>query len=328
MKTLAWIFAVVFGLVFLCATLLNADLIGRSRAALSRNVLRNPTRSAGARYHLVVILPDSNDSFFRGLLNGIGESAPKAGAAVQVFRYPAASPLEAEPYFEIALRAKVDGLIMFVPRNDRVAERAQIAARNGVVFIPVGTEAPPGSQPGFIGAGSLRQGIEGGRRICEELGSAARIGIILPTTGPGKVLDEPIYRGVAAAIKAYPPASIVAARRARPGVLSGEETASAMVRAHPSLNALFCSSSSDTVSAAQVVVDMNKVGSILIIGADESPEIHRYIQKGVVKASIVRDSEWIGREAVSAFSSSKENGSARPPVEAGYSVSSSSEGAR
>jgi len=101
-----------------------------------------------------------------------------------------------------------------------------------------------------------------------------------------------------------------------------------MVRSHPSLNALLCSSSSDTVSAAQVIVDMNKVGSILIIGADESPEIHRYIQKGVVKASIVRDSIWIGREAVSAFSRSKENGSALPPVEAGYSVSSSNEGGR
>ena len=328
MKTLAWVFAVVFGLVFLCATLLNADLIGRSRTALSRNVLRNPTRSTGARYHLVVILPDSNDSFFRGLLDGIGESAPMADAAVQVFRYPAASPLEAEPYFEIALKAKVDGLIMFIPSDDRVAERARIAARNGVAFIPVGTEAPPGSQPGFIGAGSLRQGIEGGKRICEVLGSAARIGVILPATGPRKLMDEPIYRGVAAAIKAYPPASIVAAERASPGVLSGEETASAMLRTHPSLNALFCSSSSDTVSAAQVVVDMNKVGKILIIGADESPEIHRYIQKGVITASIVRDSKWIGREAVSAFSRSKDNGSALPPVEAGYSVSSSSEGVR
>jgi len=217
MKKVAWIFAIVFGLVFLCATLMNADLIGRSRTALNRNVLRSPTRSTGARYHLVVILPDSNDSFFRGLVDGISESAPKADAAVQVFRYPGTSPLEAEPYFEIALKAKVDGLIMFIPSNDRVAERAQIAARNGVVFIPVGTEAPPGSQPGFIGSGSLRQGIEGGRRICEVLGSAARIGIILPATGPGKILDEPIYRGLAAAIKAFPPASIVAAERARPG---------------------------------------------------------------------------------------------------------------
>jgi len=327
MKRVVWIFAAVFGLVFLGATLMNADLIGRSRTALGRNVLRSQTLSTAARYHLIVILPDTNDSFFRGLLEGIHEEAPKAGAAVQVFRYPSTFPLEAEPYFEIALKAKVDGLIMFTPRNDRIADRAQTALRNGVVFIPVGTDAPAGSQPGFIGSGSLRQGLEGGRRICAELGAAARIGVILPATGSGEVKDEPIYRGVASAIKAYPPASIVTARRARPGLLSGEETASTMLRSHPNLNALFCSNSSDTVSAAQVVVDMNKVGSILIIGADETPEIHRYIQKGVIAASIVRDSQWIGREAVLAFARAKQNGLGHAPSEAGYSVSSPSEGA-
>jgi ribose transport system substrate-binding protein len=328
MKSVIWIFAAVFGLVFLGATLMNAALIARSRNALGRSVLRQQAPSAPVRYQLLVILPDTTDSFFQGLLEGINESAPKAAAAVQVFTYPSASPAEAEPYFEIALKAKVDGLIMFTPRNDRIADRAQTAARNGVVFIPVGTDAPAGSPPSFIGAGSLRQGLEGGRRICTQLGSAARIGVILPMTGSGPATNEPIYRGLAAAIKTFPPACIVAAERPRPGVLSGEETASAMLRAYPSINALFCSSSQDTVSAAQVVVDMNKVGRVLIIGADETPEIHRYIQKGVIAASIMRDSKWIGREAVAAFVRLKESNERRGPVQAGFSVSSVNESAR
>jgi ribose transport system substrate-binding protein len=320
MKQVAWILAALFGLAFLGATLMNAELIAKSRRALARGVFREMPVTEDVRYHLIVILPDTDDSFFRGLMEGIEESAAVVDSVVQVFRYPNSFPLEAERYFEIALRSKVDGLIMFTPRNDRVVGRAKKATQSGVVFVPVGTDAPLGSPLGFIGSGSLQQGFEGGKRICAELGSAARIGVILPAASSGEPAEEPLYRGVSSAIKSYPGAQIVAVARARPGILSGEETASVMLRDHPMVNALFCSSSRDTMGAAQVVIDSNQVGQVLIIGADETPEIRRYIDKGIITASIVRDSRRIGQEAVLSFSRLKENQPLLGSVEAGFVV--------
>ncbi|HET7838212.1 MAG TPA: substrate-binding domain-containing protein [Rectinemataceae bacterium] len=320
MKKAAWILAFVFGLAFLGATLMNADLIAGSRKALARGVLRDKSSIPAARYQLVVVLPDTDDSFFRGILDGIREAAPSFESAVQVFRYPQASVSEAARYYEIALRAKVDGLIMYTPRNDLDAGRGERARRNGVIFVPVGTDAPPGSRPGFIGSGSLLQGFEGGTLICAQLGSSSRIGVILPSSGTGDPGEEPLYRGVSAAIKAFPGATIAAVARAQPGVLSGEEAASSLLRKDPSINALFCSSSLDTTGAAQVVVDLNRVGRIVIVGADETPEIRRYIDKGVVAASIVRDSRRIGLEAVRLFSRLKAGALATETVEVGFSV--------
>jgi ribose transport system substrate-binding protein len=320
MKKVAWILAALLGLAFLGATLMNAGLIAKIRRSLASGVFREEPATEQARYHLVAILPDTDDSFFRGLLEGVQESASVVDAAVQVFHYPNAFPLEAERYFEIALRAKVDGLIMFTPRNDRVTDRAKKAVQSGVVFVPVGTDAPPGSPPGFIGSGSLLQGIEGGKRICAELGSSARIGVILPATGTGEAMDEPIFRGLASATKSFVGARVVAVARARPGILSGEETTADMLRDYPEVNALFCSSSRDTMGAAQVLIDMNKVGSVLLIGSDETPEIRKYIEKGIIAASIVRDSRRIGQEAVLTFSRYKEHLPVSMPVEAGFLV--------
>ena len=321
MKTVAWFLAVVFGFAFLGATLMNADLISKSRKALASGALRERLATDPARYQLVVVVPDSNDSFFQGLLEGICESAPKADAAVQVFRYPLESPAQAEQYYEIALRARVDGLIMYTPRDDRTTERAEKAVRNGVVFIPVGTDAPVGNPSSFIGTGSLRQGLEGGRRICNKLGASARVGVILPATGSGDPREDPIYRGLAAAMRVFPGATLVTAARAHPGVLSGADTAATMLRDYPAINALFCCSSEDTIGAAQVVVDLNRVGRILIIGADETPEIRRYLDKGVITASIVRDSKWIGTEAVHTFFRLKESHPGLEPREADFSIS-------
>jgi ribose transport system substrate-binding protein len=323
MKKAAWILAVVFGLAFLGATLTNADLIAGSRKALASGVFRDKSSIHASRYQLVVVLPDTDDSFFRGILDGIGEVAPAYEAAVQVFRYPQSSSSEAERYYDIALRAKVDGLIMYTPRNDLDSGRSERATRNGVVFVPVGTDSPPGARAGFIGSGSLLQGFEGGKLICGHLGASARIGVILPSSGSGGPGEEPLFRGVSAAIKAFPGAAIAAVARAQPGILSGEEAASFLLRTNPAINALFCSNSLDTTGAAQVIVDLNRVGSILIVGADETPEIMRYIDKGVVAASIVRDSRRIGQEAVKLFSRLKAGGKATETVEAGFTVKTS-----
>ena len=320
MKRAAWILAVLFGAAFLGAILMNARLVEQSRRAFAGGVFREISKIPKARYHLVLVIPDDDDSFFSGLEEGVRAGAREADAAVQVFQYAASSSAEAERYFEIALGAGADGLIMFSSRGDPVLGGVARAARGGVVFVPVGPDLPEGSPPGFIGSASLLQGFEGGKRICAVLGSSARIGVILPAGGTGPEEEEPLFRGLSASIQSFPGARVAALARARPGTLAGEEAASAMLGEEPSINAIFCANSRDTMGVAQVVVDLNRVGGILVVGADETPEILRYIEKGVVAASIVRDSKWIGREAVRAFARIKDGGAPGEPVEAGFYV--------
>jgi ribose transport system substrate-binding protein len=320
MKHASRILSIVLGLAFLGAIIVNAGFVGKSRAALTSGVLRGKLSTVPARFQVMVVIPDTGDSFFEGLLEGIRSGARGADAAVQVFRYSGSSSAEAERLYDLALRSKVDGLIMYTPRNDRVTGRAEDAVRHGVALVPVGTDPPIGGASVFIGSSSLLQGREVGHLICERLGGQARIGVILPSTGEGDPKDEPIYRGIVSAVRAYRGASIVAVVRSRPGVLSGEEAVAAMLRQAPSINALFCPSARDTVGAAQVVIDLNRVGQVVVVGSDETPEILRYIEKGVVAASIVRDTKKMGAEAMSMFSRLKEGQKLKEVSEAGFEI--------
>jgi ribose transport system substrate-binding protein len=320
MKKAARLLAIVFGLVLLGATILNANLVGKSGRALARGVIRTGAGIDAARYHLIVAIPDTDDSYFRGLLEGIGEEVKEAEAAVQVLRYSASSEQETERCFELAVRARVDGLIMFTSRNDPIDARAAAAERAGVTFIPVCTDPPTSKGIFFVGTDSLRHGFESASIVLGRLGSAARLGVILPSTGSENPEDEPFYHGIHSATTLYPGATIEFLVRARPGALSGEESAASMLRRPSPVNAIICSSVRDTVGAAQVVVDMNKVGEILIVGTDESPDIHRYVDNGVVTASIVRDSEAIGQAAVRAFTALRSGATNLEPVESGFSI--------
>ncbi len=331
MERFARVMLLLFAVAFVGAAAYTAVLVSSGRSALIG------TAGGGAaaprmRYHLVLITPDSEDSFYGGFVRGAVERAALVGAAVQVLRYAPSSGAEVERAYDIAIRSRADGIIMVVPRGDSVALRAEGARRRGIAFVPVGadpqTSGPGDARGGFTLASSgLLQGLEAGKLVGARLGAAARIGVVLPPGEERESAEEPLARGLRAALGAYPGARIQATLRARPGALSGEESASSLLRAHPEINALVCSSALDTVGAAQVVVDLNLVGKVLIVGADENEEIRRYLAKGVIAASVVRDSRRLGAEAVRAFESIKAGLGEIAPIEVGFSLKLAAEAA-
>jgi ABC-type sugar transport system substrate-binding protein len=83
---------------------------------------------------------------------------------------------------------------------------------------------------------------------------------------------------------------------------------------------LVCASAPITEGAVQVVVDQGRVGQIVIIGTDRSPTIDRLVDKGVIAASIVRDSRRMGAEALKAFLAARDGVPFRTAVEVGFNV--------
>ncbi len=309
------ILAAIFGLVFAGATALNAGLVIRSRSILLGSGFSGELAAKAARYHLLVILPDSDDAFFTHLLEGVTAGAGEADAAVQVERYDSSSQDGADRWFDIGVRAEVDGLIMYAQQSARVAALADIARKAGVVFVAVGKDAPKSPLPCFIGSASLLQGYQGGAVLAAKLKGEARLGLILPAGGIDGPEEDYLYRGVAASVSMFKGARIVATAWSQPSPLSGEEAASSLIQGHADINAIFCANSGDSLGAAQVVVDRNLVGKVLIVGADETPELLRYLQKGIIMATVVRDSRRIGEEAIRAFSTMKAGGPAPGVIE-------------
>ncbi len=296
MKRISKALVIAFGLLFLGATLLNIDLIRASRAALSSGVFRDKSTIPAARFHILVILPEGRDtSFFSGFLGGILDSAEKKNAAVQILRYTEDSESEAERFFEIGLNAGVDGIIMYIPKTGRLMAYAQQAEAAGTAFVPASTNPPPEGLRIFIGSSAFRHGQAGGSFI-RTLNVIPRVGLILGPDSEGLLADDPIYQGIRSELGSA--GKIVAVARSRPGLFSGEETAALMIRQNPSINILFCADAKDSAGVAQLIVDMNRVRDIAIIGTDDSPEINRYLEKGVIAASVLRDARTMGRESL------------------------------
>jgi ABC-type sugar transport system substrate-binding protein len=299
---------------------MNVTLINHARGALEVWTLGNKPAQAVLRYHLALVVPDTADSFFDGLLAGVQDAAGGAEAAIQVLRYRTAVADDDETTFQLCVSSHLDGVIFYSASAERISDRRAQAKAEGLVFIPVGPRPPTKDSEGFIGTSSFLQGMESGNKVVQRLGNSARIGLILSPDGPSDLTSDPMYQGVLAALQTHADARIVQAARAQPGLLSGEEAASVLLKANPSVNILVCATAPITEGAAQVVVDQGRVGRVLIVGTDESAAIDRLVDKGVILASIVRDSRKMGQEAVQAFTQSRAGVLAHKAIEVGFTV--------
>lgn len=309
MKRAAWriLPIVVFAIALVGALAFNIALVSRSRIALTSTILRNPATVKTVRFHVVAILPDTADPFYTHLIEGLRDEADAQNAALQIFYYSPSiiseggnTSEEVWRWFEIALRSKTDGILLFQPKGLDVRAFAQEAGAAHIPFVPLAMDAPQNWTNSGVTGDSASQGKEAGTLVLGLLGTAARIGIILSSdTSLGYAYnEEPFYRGVEATLKTRPGAAIVAAVREEESILGGEDACARMLTQHPDINAILCIDAKATIGAAQVIIDRGIVGQVIIIGSDENSEVNRLIDKGVVHSSIVRDAAAMGHMGI------------------------------
>jgi ribose transport system substrate-binding protein len=88
----------------------------------------------------------------------------------------------------------------------------------------------------------------------------------------------------------------------------------------PGINTIVFTDSSDTVAAAQTLVDMNLVGQVQVIGFGADPGVLENIRKGIVACSVVIDSERIGYEAVRSLTALRTTGYTSTTIDTGIEI--------
>jgi ABC-type sugar transport system substrate-binding protein len=298
---------ITFSLALTLTTVLNILLIGKSREELGKSVLRNPASLKTVKKHFIAILPAISDPFFINLYYGIQQGATKESAGLELLTYSSEveisqSFLSAEAYrfFDIALRSKPDGVVMYFPPGSDIKSFSSKAQEKQVPFVPIAMDQPVQGIPALVTSDSFTQGSEAVSTALGLLGKDARIGVILPAGNPNSFIisEEPFLNGAIFELNRKHQGKIVAAEREEENILGGEAVCTNMIEKYPELNCFICTNARSTVSAAQVIIDRGLVGKIVIIGADEDLDVARLLEKGIIQATIVRDAIKMGETAV------------------------------
>lgn len=296
--------AVVMGVIFLA--------MGAANVILGRDMALGQKADADSvvyQYHIAMIGSSPYDEFWTSVYEGANETGKACGAFVENFGEGLEADYTVEELMQMAIAAKVDGIIVEADKGDGMKEWIDLAAGEGIPVMTILSDAPNSSRISFVSGNSYALGEMYGSQVLEALqergqaeGSpkapeAAKVAVLVNAGGKNSQQGL-IYSGIREAVSASPEKmELSTVSIDSQGRFESEETVRNLVLGEERPDILVCLSAVDTISAYQCVVDYNMVGKISIIGYYSSEETLEEIRRGVVKSTISINAREMGKTA-------------------------------
>jgi ribose transport system substrate-binding protein len=313
------------GLVLAGMLSLTAFLVSLYRSW--RLYLLAPDPASVLVYHFSLYIPDNRNSFFQGIIRGAEQAAAELDSAVSV-----RSINTARNELEIAAFTGVDGVIVCPYLDDALARQQLEKIRDYQIPAVLISHNLPSDQPWpFIGINNYDMGRRIGLIITEDISEKINLAVVYSDKAPGIYAErELVEMGISASLGERLSAPIMSFRTTlnpldaeallvrifrSPGIRSANSEA---------INTIVFTDPEDTIAAVQTLVDLNLVGQIKIIGFGADPGVTESLQKGIINASVVIDSEKIGYEAVYSLAALRTTGYTSASIDTGINIISGS----
>lgn len=262
------------------------------------------------RYHFSIVLHNTDEPYIKDVEKGLKDTASSLNVAIEInYTNGVDDYKDAIRYINIAIDSKVDGIITHAYDTDEFQKLIDKAEENKISVITLDGDLTNSKRSAYVGTNGFETGSKAGKLVAEALSGKAKVAIILESL-EGDSNGNLKLDGFNNVIKSYKDIKVDTVKVSDNGILGANNVTQEILNSYPEVNAIVCTSSKDTIGAAQLVVDFNRVGDITIIGYDSTPEILSYIQKGVIYGTIVPGAYKIGCDSIKTLVSLKDNGRA------------------
>ena len=262
------------------------------------------------KYHFSIILNNADEPYVKDLEKGLIDTANSLEAAIEInYSNGVDDYKDAIKYINIAIDSNVDGIITHAYNTEEFQKLINKAEEHKIPVITLDADLSDSKGSAYVGTNGFETGSKAGQLVSEALNKKAKVAIILENLesyGNANIKLEGFNSG----IKNYKDITVETVKISDNGILGANDVTQEILNNYTGVNAIVCTSSKDTIGAAQLVVDFNRVGDITIIGYDSTPEILSYIQKGVIYGTIVPGAYKIGCDSIRTLVSLKDNGRA------------------
>lgn len=217
-------------------------------------------------------------------------------------------------YLDMAIAAKVDGIITHVTHSNAAKDYIDKAVGKGIPSFTLETDSPESMRRSFIGVNSYNLGTEWGKQLIDlAQGEPLRAVMLVGKQGEADGLTSEetaeglMYSGVLDAVREHANITVDSCGVDRSEPFGTEEALKALIR-EETADVIICTTADGAVSAAETLINMNMVGKIRLVGYHDSKEILNYIKKGILYATVSVDAYQMGYRSVQAMAELKKNG--------------------
>ncbi|MDK2918731.1 MAG: hypothetical protein PWQ37_1464 [Candidatus Petromonas sp.] len=282
---------------------------------------RDSISSAAPRYHFYMIAQNSVDPFWKEVKQGIESAAKDYGVAVEFNAPRFNNPMDELRYLDIAITSNVDGIITHVSSNQDFTNLINKAYNKDIPVVTIENDDKKSNRSAFVGTNSFLLGKQAANLMIEATKGRANIAIIVSNDYELDTVSQNIkINGFLSTIKNYPDMKVAKIYTSKMGILSAEEITQSIISSDNNIDAIYATNSVDTLGAAQLIVELNKVGGIFLVGYGDTKNILRYIGKGIIYGTVMSDPYKMGYESVKALIDIKENNNVSTFIDTGVKV--------
>ncbi|MFA9397037.1 MAG: substrate-binding domain-containing protein [Clostridiaceae bacterium] len=293
---------IIFTIMLLVIVSLSLFYSRKVDKYLNKDTISDVNLNIEPQYHFYAILKNYNEPYWDGIRNGIESMASTLNVAIEI-NYPDENDEyeNALKLMDIAIKSNVDGIITFAYDTVDYVELIDAAFQKGIPVITINSDASQSRRSAYVGINKYDIGEKQGELVAKCSMQGAKVGMVLENDD-NDINDNGTYMdGFKDAINKYDNIEIVATVISDTGVLDAQEAVQDIISNYRDVNVIVCTSSLDTIGAAQYVVDFNHVGNIGIVGYDSSDEIIDYLDKGVIYGTVVPDTLNLGINSINSL---------------------------
>jgi ribose transport system substrate-binding protein len=233
-------------------------------------------------YAMVVFLKGSE--FFNWSYGGMQDAAKLLGADIKTeLRGPATWDASQEARAIEQLIAKgVKGIIVTAGDATTLNPAIDKAVARGIPVITFDSDAPESKRLTFAGTNNYEAGKVAGKAMVEWLNGAGEVGVST-FPGPNHLVER--IRGFKDGL-AGSNVKVVATCNDEGKVAAAESAITAMLQAHPEIDAVFAAHGNPGPGAVAAVKNVGKEGKIQIMGFDFGMPVVEGIDKGQIRGTV------------------------------------------
>lgn len=247
-------------------------------------------------YHFVIIGKESDSKLWDDIYKGAKNFADSNNIALEFMTSESMNNTNEIDFFEMAANSRVDGIIINGYENEQFHKVSQMASDFGIPVIFINEESIGGVRTSYIGVNNYNVGQLSAGLLNKYKTEPLKVAIILDNNDSAQ--NNMRHESILLALSEFEDMEWVQTLSSEGTKVSLYNDIKSMIKINPDINAIIGTSPVHSEVIGEVLVDLNIVGDILVVGFDDYPATLRYIDKGVVAATVDFDGYEMGEKAV------------------------------
>ncbi|MEF9940936.1 MAG: substrate-binding domain-containing protein [Lachnospiraceae bacterium] len=259
------------------------------------------------QYHYVMIRDSATEVLWESIYQGAKSEGEKLDAYVEDFGSGLSEEYTTNELFEMAISAKVDGIMIKGNQSKEMKDLIDKAANAGIPTVTILEDVPESQRRSFVSANHYSLGELYGNQVKVTLEKRnqttgknnPKVSVLVDSTDTTAVPNL-IYSGISETLSDNEEWVDISAFTIKntENFEAEEMIRDLLIDDATRPDVLVCLSAVDTISAYQSIIDYNLVGKVSLIGYYSSTEILSGIQKGIIEATIAMNAQEMGSVGV------------------------------